>query len=210
MIERELPLVTWHGGKVSHTERQTLLRQSPMTIWLTGLSASGKSTLAFALERELMNRARACYVLDGDNVRHGLNRDLGFLAADRAENIRRIAEVARLMNDAGLIVIAAFISPYRSDRAVARNIIGAEYVREVYVNTPLAVCEARDPKGLYRKARASKIADFTGVSSPYEPPEQPDLTIDTAQYSVEDTVARLLAVMHMERNLMCREPMPLN
>lgn len=194
--EKKSPLTTWHGGHVSAAERRALFGQTPMTLWLTGLSASGKSTLAFALERELIDQGRACYVLDGDNVRHGLNRNLGFSAPDRAENIRRIAEVARLMNDAGLIVITAFISPFRTDRALAREIIGPEYVREVYLNTSLAVCESRDPKGLYSKARAGQVADFTGISSPYEPPERPDLTIDTARYSLGEAVAQLLDVMH--------------
>ncbi|MFC5475433.1 adenylyl-sulfate kinase [Paraherbaspirillum soli] len=196
MTEKTAPLIAWHGGQVSAAQRRALLDQIPLTLWLTGLSASGKSTLAFALERELIAQGRACYVLDGDNVRHGLNRDLGFSAADRAENIRRIAEVARLMNDAGLIVITAFISPYRNDRAMAREIIGQANVREVYLNTPLAVCEARDPKGLYRQARAGRVAQFTGISSPYEAPERPDLTLDTARHSLEDAVAQLLAVIH--------------
>lgn len=187
--------VAWHGGQVSADERQALLGQVPITIWLTGLSAAGKSTLAFALERELIGQGRACYVLDGDNVRHGLNRNLGFSAADRAENIRRIAEVARLMNDAGLIVIAAFISPFCADRAAASEIIGRDSFREVYVSTSLAVCESRDPKGLYGKARAGQVAEFTGISSPYEPPEQPHLVIDTAHLSLPEAVMRLTAMV---------------
>jgi adenylyl-sulfate kinase len=170
------------------------LDQQPITIWLTGLSAAGKSTLAFALERALIDQGRACYVLDGDNVRHGLNRNLGFSPEDRAENIRRISEVARLMNDAGLIVITAFISPYRTDRAAAREIIGSGNFREVYVSTSLSVCESRDPKGLYTQARAGKVANFTGVSSPYEAPELPDLAIDTSQLPVAQAVAQLIAL----------------
>jgi adenylyl-sulfate kinase len=184
--------VVWHAGRVSAAERALLLGQAPSTIWLTGLSAAGKSTLAFALERQLIDLGRACYVLDGDNVRHGLNRDLGFSAQDRTENIRRIAEVARLMNDAGLIVITAFISPFRADRAMAREIVGADRVREVHVSTSLAVCESRDPKGLYGKARAGELADFTGITSPYEPPLQPALRIDTAVLSVPQALAQLL------------------
>ena len=182
-------MIVWHGGQVSQAERQKILNQQPITIWLTGLSAAGKSTLAFALERELIDQGRACYVLDGDNVRHGLNRNLGFSPEDRAENIRRISEVARLMNDAGLIVITAFISPYRADRATAREIIGSGSFREVYVSTSLSVCEARDPKGLYTEARAGKVANFTGISSPYEAPELPDLVIDTSQLPLDQAVS---------------------
>ena len=187
--------VVWQTGQVTPEERRKLLGQRPQTVWLTGLSASGKSTLAFALERELVDDGRACYVLDGDNVRHRLNRDLGFSAADRAENIRRISEVARLMNDAGLIVISAFISPFRQDRAMARDIIGADRFREVYVSTQLAVCESRDPKGLYHKARAGELQDFTGISSPYEIPENPDLVIDTSEVAVVSAVARMKALL---------------
>ena len=166
--------IVWHGGQVTFAERTKLLNQQPLTLWLTGLSASGKSTLAFALERALIDAGRACYVLDGDNVRHGLNRNLGFSVEDRSENIRRIAEVAKLMNDAGLIVITAFISPMIADRNMARAIIGADNFKEVYVSTSLAVCEARDPKGLYAQARAAKLTEFTGVSASYQAPPQPD------------------------------------
>lgn len=188
------PSVVWHGGQVSPAERQKILNQQPMTIWLTGLSAAGKSTLAFALERELIGQGRACYVLDGDNVRHGLNRNLGFSPEDRAENIRRISEVARLMNDAGLIVITAFISPYRADRAAAREIIGSVFFKEVYVSTSLSVCESRDPKGLYTEARAGKITNFTGISSPYEAPKFPDLVIDTSNLPLDEAVSQLIAL----------------
>ena len=172
--------VIWHDGHVQARDRSQLLGQRPITVWLTGLSASGKSTLAFALERHLVDTGHACYVLDGDNVRHGLNKDLAFSHQDRTENIRRIAEVARLMNDAGLIVVTAFISPYREDRELAKQIIGAENFVEIYVNTPIEACEARDPKGMYKRARAGKILGFTGVSAPYEPPVAPDMAIDTS------------------------------
>jgi adenylylsulfate kinase len=195
MKEVNPSLIVWHGGQVCQAERQKLLGQQPVTVWLTGLSASGKSTLAFALERALVDQGRACYVLDGDNVRHGLNRDLGFSHEDRTENIRRIAEVARLMNDAGLIVITAFISPYCSDRSAAREVIGAMRFREVFVSTSLSVCESRDPKGLYSKARAGKVVEFTGVSSPYEVPDLPDLAIDTTQISVDDAVLQLVSLV---------------
>lgn len=176
-------------------EHSNLLGQKPLTLWLTGLSASGKSTLAYALERNLINSGRACYVLDGDNVRHGLNKNLGFSVEDRAENIRRIAEVAKLMNDAGLIVITAYISPMIADRSAAREIIGSERFKEIYVSTPLATCEARDPKGLYAKARAGTIPDFTGVSATYEAPLKPQLIIDTSYDSTIDNLKQLLLLL---------------
>jgi adenylyl-sulfate kinase len=182
-------------GKVSADERAALLRQRPVTVWLTGLSAAGKSTLAVELEKRLVEAARPCYLLDGDNIRAGISRDLGFGAEDRHENIRRVAEVARLMNDAGIIAISAFISPYRADRRMARDIAGAERFIEVYVHAPLEVCEKRDPKGLYRKARRGELADFTGVSAPYEAPEFPDLVLETAVRSVDDCVGELFAIV---------------
>ncbi|MFZ2266132.1 MAG: adenylyl-sulfate kinase [Azonexus sp.] len=187
--------LVWHQGQVCRTERELLLGQRGVTLWLTGLSAAGKSTLAFALERMLLNSGRVCYVLDGDNVRHGLNKGLTFSVEDRSENIRRIAEVARLMNDAGLIVISAFISPFRADRSMAREIIGQDHFREIYINTTLAVCESRDPKGLYNLARVGQIADFTGISSPYEPPENPDLVIDTEHSSQDQACAQLIKLI---------------
>jgi adenylyl-sulfate kinase len=169
--------------------------QKPVTVWLTGLSGAGKSTIACALERRLLESGHASYVLDGDNVRHGLNRDLGFSPQDRAENIRRIAEVARLLNDAGLIVITAFISPYRADREMARLIIGEDAFLEVHVNTPLLVCEERDPKGMYKLARAGELPAFTGVSAPYEPPQNPLCSIDTANCSVDECVDLLMGIL---------------
>lgn len=183
--------VVWHGGHVTSKDREMLLGQEPRTIWLTGLSAAGKSTLAFALEKVLIADGRACYVLDGDNVRHGLNKNLGFSHEDRTENIRRIAEVARLMNDAGLIVITAFISPFVADREMARQIVGPGRFCEVFVSTPLTVCELRDPKGLYGKARAGQVSDFTGISSPYEAPANPDLVIDTERLDLGSAVLQL-------------------
>ena len=184
--------IVWHGSQVLPNERTSLLGQEPLTLWLTGLSTSGKSTLAYALERALIDSGRACYVLDGDNVRHGLNRNLGFSSEDRSENIRRIAEMAKLMNDAGLIVITAFISPMIADRVIAQDIIGTSQFKEVYVNTPLAICEQRDPKGLYAKARSDELAQFTGVSAPYEAPLQPDLTIDTSLQTLAESLKALL------------------
>ena len=192
MTQKKSTNTLWHEGHVTKQERQMLLGQRPYTLWLTGLSASGKSTLAFALERALMEAGRPCYVLDGDNVRHGLNQDLGFSDIDRTENIRRIAEVAKLMNDAGLIVITAFISPLRVDREMAKTIIGDTQYREIYVSTSIEVCESRDPKGLYEKARAGLVKEFTGISAPYEMPLNPSLTLDTEQISKEDCVITLL------------------
>jgi adenylyl-sulfate kinase len=189
MIER--------SDRIGPIERAGLLHQSPITVWLTGLSGSGKSTLAFQLEQRLHRLDHACYVLDGDLVRHGLNRDLGFTPADRAENIRRIAEVARLFNDAGLIVITAFIAPYAKDREAAREIIGAQRFLEAYLTADLATCERRDPKGLYAKARAGKIADFTGISAPYEVPVNPAVALDTASRTVDACTQDLLALMSL-------------
>lgn len=187
--------IMWHLSSTCPDTRKALLRQVPTTLWLTGLSGAGKSTLAFALEAELIKLGHACFVLDGDNVRHGLNRDLGFSAEDRQENIRRIAEVTKLMNAAGLIVIASFISPYCEDRQAAREIIGADNFREIYISTSLSACEQRDVKGLYRKAREGLIAEFTGISSPYEPPLNPDLSLDTAEIDIDQAVAKMIALI---------------
>lgn len=184
--------VTWHYGKVSSHHRAQLLRQAPATVWLTGLSGSGKSTIAFELERQIVASGHLAFVMDGDNVRLGLSRDLGFSPEDRSENIRRIAEVAKLFNDAGLIVITSFISPYRRDRSMAREIIGNECFIETHLCTNLEVCEARDPKGLYKKVREGRIAEFTGISAPYEGPECPELKIDTASSTVEECVFQIL------------------
>ena len=166
---------------LSRQNRERLKGHSGKVIWFTGLSGSGKSTLANALEQALHQAGKHTYILDGDNIRSGLCSDLGFSDADRVENIRRIAEVARLMMDAGLIVMTAFISPFRAERDMARELIGADNFIEVYVNTPLPVCEIRDPKGLYKKARAGLISNMTGINSAYEAPEAPELSIDTSQ-----------------------------
>ena len=184
-----------HAGHITVADRAILLRQQPATVWFTGLSGAGKSTLAFALEHRLVDLGHACYVLDGDNVRHGLNRDLGFSPENRTENIRRIAEVAKLMNDAGLIVIAAFISPYREDREMARQIIGEDKFIEIHVCTPLTVCEGRDTKGMYKQAKAGKIAAFTGVSAPYEAPLAATLTLDTSTIEVNACVDQIIGVL---------------
>ncbi|MBT8039798.1 MAG: sulfate adenylyltransferase subunit CysN [Gammaproteobacteria bacterium] len=177
---------------VSPEQRREMLGQNGVTVWLTGLSASGKSTIARQLEKQLTDQGRLCYILDGDNVRHGLNRDLGFSMEDRQENIRRIAEVAALMNEAGIIVITAFISPYRRDRGAAREVIGEERFIEAYVNTPLEVCEARDPKGLYKKARAGEIRQFTGISDSYEPPLNAAIELPTQTLSVDEAAEAVI------------------
>jgi adenylyl-sulfate kinase len=187
--------VVWHAGQVTGEERAQLLGQRPATLWLTGLSGAGKSTIACALEQRLLDLGHAAYVLDGDNVRHGLNRDLGFSPQDRSENIRRIAEVARLLNDAGLIVITAFISPYREDRETARSIVGEDAFLEVHVSTPIQVCEERDPKGMYKLARAGQLPAFTGVSAPYEEPEEPVCSIDAANCGVDECVDLLMGLL---------------
>jgi adenylyl-sulfate kinase len=187
--------IVWQDAHISREERGRLFSQNPVTIWMTGLSGAGKSTLAFALEARLIAMGHGCFVLDGDNVRHGLNRDLGFSPQDRCENIRRVAEVARLMNEAGLIVITSFISPYRTDRLQARQIIGPAAFLELHVATSLETCELRDVKGLYRRARAGEVRDFTGISSPYEPPENPALTVDTECSSIDKTVQQILEIL---------------
>lgn len=184
--------LTWHQAQVSKAERALQKRQRPCVIWFTGLSGAGKSTLANALECALLAQDHHSYLLDGDNVRHGLNRDLGFSDADRVENIRRIAEVAKLFVDAGLIVMTAFISPFRADRQLARDLVAADEFIEVHVATPLAICEERDPKGLYRKARAGKIPNFTGIDSDYEAPLNPELVVDTSANDLDGCVALIL------------------
>jgi adenylylsulfate kinase len=184
--------VTWHHGQVTRAEREKLLRQHGVTVWLTGLSGSGKSTLAVAAERALVSRGRLAYVLDGDNVRHGLNKNLGFGPADRTENIRRIGEVAKLFCDAGLIVFTSFISPYRADRDAVRALMPPGDFVEVFVDASVETCEGRDVKGLYRRARAGEIPEFTGISAPYEAPQYPELVLDTNRQTVDESVGAIL------------------
>ncbi|MFQ5509874.1 MAG: adenylyl-sulfate kinase [Leptospirillia bacterium] len=178
--------LTWHHGAINREVRNAFNGHKSGVIWMTGYSASGKSTIAHAMEERLFKDRIRVYVLDGDNVRHGLNRDLGFSSEDRKENLRRVAEVARLFCDAGIVVLSAFISPYREDRALARESIGSDDFHEVFIDCPIEVCEQRDPKGIYKKARAGKIKHFTGIDDPYEPPLNPDLVLETSKYSIEE------------------------
>lgn len=193
--------IHWQSLEISRGARAAQKQQKAALVWFTGFSGSGKSTIATALEKRLFSLGRHTYVLDGDNVRHGLNRDLGFTDADRVENIRRVAEVACLMADAGLIVLVSFISPFREERDMARSLAKEGEFIEVFVDTPIELCESRDPKGLYRKARQHEIPNFTGISSPYEPPENPEIHIETATQSVEESVERLLAYLEMKGHL---------
>ena len=178
-------------GHVSGGDREALYGHASRTVWFTGLSGSGKSTLAFAVERALVDKGVACYVLDGDNVRFGLNRDLGFSPEDRTENIRRIGEVCRLFQDVGLVVLTAFISPYQADRDQVRAMHADGQFVEVFVDTPIEVCEARDVKGLYAKARAGEIPEFSGISAPYEAPTAPEIRVDTTQ-PLDDCVGEII------------------
>ncbi|HEY1629410.1 MAG TPA: adenylyl-sulfate kinase [Tepidisphaeraceae bacterium] len=187
--------VTWHEGSVTRAEREKLLNQKGVTVWMTGLSASGKSTIASILEQMLLNKKKHAYRLDGDNIRMGLNKNLGFSAEDRAENIRRIGEVAKLFTDAGVIAITSFISPYKKDRdAVRASMKGAEFI-EVYVQVSLEAAEKRDPKGLYKKARAGQIKGFTGIDDPYEEPEKPEILIQTEKINAESAAKEILAYL---------------
>ena len=184
MTEHKATNITWHKSLLSKQDREKMLDQKGVVVWFTGLPSSGKSTIAHAVEEELYKRGRLCYVLDGDNIRHGLNKNLGFSPEDREENIRRIGEVARLFAQAGLITMTAFISPYRKDRDRARQLlVDGEFI-EIFVKVSLKEAEERDPKGLYKKARAGEIKEFTGISAPYEEPLNPELVIDTDQLDV--------------------------
>lgn len=178
--------IVWHNATVSHQQRADLKQQKPVLLWFTGLSGSGKSTVANAVESKLLLLGKHSYLLDGDNVRHGLNKDLGFSDADRVENIRRIGEVAKLFVDSGAIVLTAFISPFISDRQQVRELLTHGQFLEVFIDTPIEVCEQRDPKGLYKKARAGEIKNFTGIDSAYEAPVTPEIHIKTANASIEE------------------------
>lgn len=186
--------ITWHEGHVDRAARYAMLKQAGATIWLTGLSGSGKSTIAYTTEHALVQQGRLAYVLDGDNIRHGLNKNLGFSPADRTENIRRIGEVAKLFADTGVITFTSFISPYRADRDLCRKLHEEAKLPfiEVYVQASVEVCETRDPKGLYKKARAGELKEFTGISAPYEEPLKPEITLDSAKHSPQECAAIIL------------------
>ena len=196
--------ITWHEGQIGRSERESVLGQRGVTIWLTGLSGSGKSTIAVAAEKALVQSGRLAYVLDGDNIRHGLNSNLGFSPDDRTENIRRIGEVSKLFTDSGVICFASFISPYRQDRDAVRAIMEPGDFIEVYVAADVETCEARDVKGLYAKARSGEIPEFTGISAPYEAPEKPELVLDTAVQSIEESVTELMAYLDRRGESACR------
>jgi adenylylsulfate kinase len=195
MSEQKATNITWHAHHVTRADREKLLGQKGVTVWLTGLSGSGKSTIAVSAEEQLVRRGRLAYVLDGDNIRHGLNKNLGFSPADRTENIRRIGEVAKLFVDAGVIVFTSFISPYRADRELVRALHDEGRFVEVYVAASIETCEARDVKGLYKKARAGEIPEFTGISAPYEAPERPELVLDTNRQTVQESVGQLVSFL---------------
>lgn len=184
--------IVWHTHHVSKKDRSVQKKQKPCILWFTGLSGSGKSTIANALESTLYSLGKHTYLLDGDNVRHSLNKDLGFSDADRIENIRRIGEVSKLFTDAGLIVISAFISPFESDRKIVRNLVEEDEFIEIFIDTPLEVCEKRDPKGLYQKARRGEISFFTGISSPYEAPTNPSIHVRTVEQTIEESVHQII------------------
>jgi adenylyl-sulfate kinase len=194
--------IAWHDHKITRAERAANKNQKPCMLWFTGLSGSGKSTIANALDVALHERGYHTFLLDGDNVRHGLCNDLGFSDAGRVENIRRIGEVSKLFADSGLIVLSAFISPFTSDRRMVRKLFPAGEFIEVFMDTPLDTCEERDPKGLYRKARAGEIKSFTGIDSPYEVPPHPEVCLDTSTMSVDECVE--LLVTHLARNGLIR------
>lgn len=184
--------IVWHSHKITKAQRSALKKQRPCILWFTGLSGSGKSTIANAVEGKLYEMGRHTYLLDGDNIRHGLNKELGFSDADRVENIRRIGEVSKLFVDSGTIVLSAFISPFRSDREKVRELVDEDEFIEIFVDVPLEVCEARDPKGLYKKARKGEIGDFTGISSPYEAPENPEIRLLAHEKSIEESVEQII------------------
>ena len=187
--------ITWHEGHVGREEREGLLKQKGALLWFTGLSGSGKSTIAYTLEHALVQRGHLAYVLDGDNIRHGLNKNLGFSPEDRGENIRRIGEVGKLFVDTGVLTMTAFISPYQADRQIAREVVGKGDFFEIFCDTPLDVCEKRDPKGLYKKARAGEIKGFTGIDAPYEAPENAEVVIDTSKVSPQEAAIMLCEVL---------------
>ena len=200
MAEQKSTNITWHQSEIDQAAREELLKQKGCVIWFTGLSGSGKSTVANQVAAHLHQSGRITYVLDGDNIRHGLNKNLGFSPEDRQENIRRIGEVAKLFADAGLITTTAFISPYRQDRDAVRDIMSPDRFIEVFVDCPLEICENRDPKGLYKKARAGELKGFTGIDAPYEAPQNPELVVNTNELDVAGCTEQVIAYL-MEHGL---------
>jgi adenylylsulfate kinase len=203
MVEQKATNVTWHDGEVTREDRNKILGQKGATLWFTGLSGSGKSTVAVALEQALAAKAKLTYRLDGDNIRLGINKNLGFSAEDRTENIRRIGEISKLFVDVGIITLSSFVSPYRADRDLVRKLhedAGMQFI-EVFVDVPLSVAEQRDPKGLYKKARAGEIPNFTGISDPYEEPLKAEIVLNSHEMSLEQEVALLLNILE-ERGLL--------
>jgi adenylylsulfate kinase len=192
MKEQKATNIVWHDHKVDRSERESLLKQKGVVLWFTGLSGSGKSTIANEVSYKLHEMGKLSYILDGDNIRHGLNKNLGFSPKDRKENIRRISEVANLFADAGIITITAFISPYRVDRDFCRSLVGEGRFIEIYAKASLDTCEKRDPKGMYKKVRAGLIKEFTGISAPYEEPLNPELVIDTDKESIEESTRKVI------------------
>ncbi len=190
-MEKKSTNVVWHKMNVSREDREELLKQKGVVLWFTGLSGSGKSTVASSLEKRLHDMGKLTYTLDGDNVRHGLNSDLGFSDEDRVENIRRIGEISKLFVDAGVITIATFVSPFREDRQKVRDLLGKDFV-EIYIDCPIEVCEKRDPKGIYKKARAGEIKHFTGIDSPYESPISPEIVVSTHLNTLDECVDKLV------------------
>lgn len=201
MADQKAINITWHHSSIKNADREGMLGQKGVVIWFTGLSGSGKSTLALAVEKQLFEKRKLSYVLDGDNIRHGLNKNLGFSPEDRTENIRRIGEVAKLFVDCGVIVMTAFISPYREDREAVRNLLPEGSFVEVFVKVPLDVAENRDPKGLYKKARAGEISEFTGISAPYEEPADAELVINTSELGVEESAAKVIEYLVQQDKL---------
>ena len=194
-----------HEGHVSRDERETKLKQKAVLLWLTGLPSSGKSTIAYTVEHALVKRGHLAYVLDGDNIRFGLNGNLGFSAEDRTENIRRIGEVGKLFVDAGLLTLASFVSPYSADRDAVRELMGEGDFVEIFIDTPVEICEERDPKGLYKKARTGEISNFSGISDPYEVPEKPEMIIKTADWTAEEAAVLIIEMLEKSGKIQAQQ-----
>ena len=194
-----------HEGHVSREERENKLKQKAVLLWLTGLPSSGKSTIAYTVEHALVNRGHLAYVLDGDNIRFGLNANLGFSAEDRTENIRRIGEVGKLFVDGGFLTLASFVSPYSADRDAVRELMGEGDFVEIFIDTPVEICEERDPKGLYKKARTGEISNFSGISDPYEVPEKPEMIIKTVDWTAEEAAALIIEMLEKSGKIQAQQ-----